>query len=98
MKNIVTVITLAGIISFFSCDKNNTSPAEKVTVIKAAGNIQDDVDAFKSMLGPLNTTPGAVGGHREINWDAVPDSLLNQPLPENFFNQTDDDASAALQK
>ena len=99
MKNLATIITLTLSSSFFfSCDKNSSSPSEEVTVIKATGDIQDDVTAFKNLLGPLNTTPGVTGGHREINWDAVPDSLLDKPLPDNFFNQTGSNVSAATQR
>ena len=83
---------------FFSCEKDNATNNDDVVVIKATGDIQADVDAFKNMLGPLNTTPGVTSGHREINWDAVPDSLLNKPLPDNFFNQTGENVSAALQR
>ena len=99
MKNITTIITLALSTNlFFACDKNSSTRSEDVTVIQATGDIQDDVIAFKNSLGPLNTTPNATGGHREINWDAVPDSLLDKPLPEDFFNPTSSNVSAALQR
>ena len=99
MKNIVKLITIsAGIILFFSCNKNNALSQDDVIVIRSSGNIQADVDAFKSMLGSLNTTPDVTNGHREINWDGVPDSMLNKPLPEDFFNQTSSNAAAANQK
>ena len=99
MKNIATIITLTLSTSlFFACDKNGSAPSDDVTVIQATGDIQDDVASFKNSLGPLNTTPNATGGHREINWDAVPDSLLDKPLPEDFFNPTSSNVSAALQR
>lgn len=99
MKNIITtVIIVLSAVLFFSCEKDNASPGNKVEVIKANGNIQDDVDAFKNMLGPLNTTPDAIGGYREINWDGVPDSLLDKPLPNDFFNPTGNHAVAARQR
>ncbi len=88
----------AGSILFFSCNKDNSSPGDGIMIMKATGDINDEVSAFKNMLGPLNTTPGVTGGHREINWDGVPDSLLDKPLPEDFFNQTSANASAATQK
>jgi hypothetical protein len=99
MKNIVAVAIMLNTVLFFSCDKDEgEGNNDNVMVIKATVDIQPDVDAFKNMLGPLNTTPDVTGGHREINWDAVPDSLLNKPLPDNFFNQTGENASTALQK
>lgn len=81
-----------------SCKKENTPANESPVVIEAAGDIQDDVDAFRNMLGTLNTTPDATGGRREISWDGVPDSLNETPLPANFFNQTGAGASASFQK
>ena len=99
MKSIPTIVILfAGTCLFFSCKKESLSVKEEVLLIKANGNIQDDVEAFKNMLGPLNTTPNATSGHREINWEGVPDSLLDKPLPGDFFNQTGDNALASLQK
>lgn len=98
MRNRLTVIAIAAAF-FFSCNKANNPPEEQpATIIKAAGNIQEKVNAFKSMLGPLNTTTGVKGGHREINWDGVPDSLLDKPLPEDFFNPTGDGAAAGMQR
>ena len=98
MKNITTLALILSSVSLFSCKKNNSTPVEQVTVIKATGNIQDDVNAFENLLGPLNTTPGATGGHREINWDGLPDSLENKALPDNLFNPTGESASAVMQR
>jgi hypothetical protein len=96
MKNLFAVAVITAVL-FFSCEKNASTP-QQVDIIEVNGNIQTQVDAFKNSLGVLNTTPGAIGGHREINWDSVPDSLLNKPLPENFFNQTTPDALASNQR
>ncbi len=99
MKNTVTItLLLSGSIFFLSCDKNNTSPEERATIIQATGDINDEVTAFKGLLGPLDTTPGVTGGHREINWDGVPADMLNKPLPEDFFNPTASNAVAANQR
>lgn len=98
MKNRILILFFAATGFFFACNKNNSSPSTNAVVIKAAGNIHDDVDAFKAMLGTLNATPNVSGGHREINWDGVPDSMLNKPLPEDFFNQTASNAVAASQR
>jgi hypothetical protein len=75
------------IISIFSpaCKKEKTG--NDITVIEAVGDIKSKVDEFRQLLGAqLNTTPGAVGGRREVNWDGVPAELLNKPLASDFFN------------
>ncbi len=60
------------------------------TVISAAGNIQPKVDEYRRLLGEPNNagTPGTQSsGRREMNWDAVPDSLAAPFfLPSSFFN------------
>lgn len=59
-------------------------------VIKAAGDIGSALDQFRTLLGTLNTAPGAVGGRREVNWDAVPGNLTNvNSFPGNFFGSFD---------
>lgn len=79
------------------CDKENDK--EEITVIKGSGNINDEVNAFRTVLGePLNNIPGATGGRREVNWDAVPDSLVGHSLPQKFFNPTDPGSPPALQR
>src|SRR6266487_594978 len=100
MKNVALLVVVGLIIScsFLSCEKETVSANEDVTVIKASGDIKDDVEKFRSLLGPLNTTPGATTGRREINWDAVPDSLLDVAMPLDFFNQTGENAVASLQR
>lgn len=99
MKNIVILFLVCSFFAFSSCEKDNATPAaEDVTVIRATGNIQDEVEAFRALLGPLNTTPNVTGGHREINWDGLPDSLENKVLPDDLFNQTAENASAAMQR
>ncbi len=61
---------------------------EDAIVIKAHGDINDALTQFRDLLGggQPNTAPGAVGGRREINWDAVPDNLTNNnSFPGDFF-------------
>ena len=56
-------------------------------IIRGTGDISGPLDEFRLLIGtPVNTTPGLQGGRREINWDAVPDSLSATSLPADFFN------------
>ena len=89
-------ITAAVITSFVGCSKDpsynhqgsqqstpsvskETESAESI-VFKAKGNIDSTVNAFRNLLGRLNSAPGAIGGRREINWDGVPANLTNNDL------------------
>ena len=72
---------------------------DDVIVFLAAGDISVKLESFRQQLGnTLNSTPGAIGGRREINWDGVPASMLGKPLPLNFFNNTDPGAPASSQR
>ena len=96
------ILVSVALVSFASCSKHppySQEPSEtrstlradenhnpEAVVIRAAGDINSALGEFRDLLGPLNTTPGAVDGHREINWDAVPAALTNNNLfPGNFF-------------
>jgi hypothetical protein len=98
MKIVRTGLLLAGVVCFFlSCKKDNVE--EPAVVITATGNIQDDIDRFRELLGgPVNTTTGLTTGRREINWEGVPDSLTGKSLPLNFFNPTEAGAPVARQR
>jgi hypothetical protein len=83
-----------------SCSKEKAvPPTEAVTVTKATGNIQGAVDAFRHLLGDqLEYNAGSNWWRREINWDAVPDAMLNKDLPNDFFNPTGPGAPQARQR
>ena len=92
----LAVVLAAGFL-LAACKKDKDD--EKVIVITGTGNIQGSLDKFRSVLGgSLNTTPGAVGGYREVNWDAVPDELIGKPMPTNFFNTPGDNVPASQQR
>ncbi len=104
MKNITparvgtVILSLSFIFLACSKDKDNNNNNDAV-VISATGDINPKLNEFRQLLGAqLNTTPGAVGGRREINWDGIPDELLNKKLPEDFFNPTTPGAPAANQR
>ncbi|MEO5995977.1 MAG: hypothetical protein ABIN89_04605 [Chitinophagaceae bacterium] len=100
MKKNKIVILAFGLLVFSSCKKDSTSAPAAIqpTVTKATGDIKSKVDAFRAMLGPINTTPNATGGHRELNWDALPASLENKVLPNDIFNPIGTNASPAMQR
>jgi hypothetical protein len=64
-----------------------------VQVVRAAGptagDIRAAVDRYRALLGPDNGggPAGSAKGHREINWDSVPDQFAEpNALPGDFFN------------
>lgn len=80
-----------------SCDKDENK--NEPVVVSASGSIEDDLNAFRQLLGePLNTTPGNNTGRREVNWDGIPAELVNQDLPLDFFNPTAAGAPAGRQR
>ena len=89
-------VTGAMVLMSSGCEKDTT---ESVVIITGTGDITAKLNEFRQVLGAkLNTQPGAVGGHREIDWDGVPDSLLGKPLPNDFFNPVGGDASQAARQ
>jgi hypothetical protein len=96
---IIFRITGIMLISFlFSCKKDSDSK-DDVIIITASGDISAKMDQFRQLLGSqLNTTPDAVGGRREIDWDGVPDDLLGKTLPGDFFNPVGPNAPLGRQR
>ena len=81
----------------FSCNKKTGDTA--ATAISSNGDITASVDQFRALLGgPVNSSPGATGGRREINWESIPDSLIGKPLPPDFFNPLGAGAPASRQR
>src|SRR5688572_13228491 len=100
-KKIKILITALSFIFLASCskDKENNDDNGNVVVISGTGDINQKLNEFRQLLGDqLNTTPGVVGGRREINWDGVPEEFLNKKLPNDFFNPTGPTASISNQR
>jgi hypothetical protein len=99
MKNIgSSVLFVCSVLFLLSCEKDKEENND-VVVVTSTGNIENDVNKFRQLLGdPLNTTTGITTGRREINWDGVPDSLLGKKLPDDFFNPTEAGAPVARQR
>lgn len=99
-KMIPVIMGMLSIQVLTGCDKDNDdSNNDEAIVITATGDINAKLDEFRQLLGgQLNTTPGATGGRREINWDGIPDEMLNKKLPLDFFNPTGPQAIAANQR
>lgn len=92
-------LTAVLLVSFVWCACEKNKDDEKVIIVSGTGDIQSKLDNFRSLLGgPLNTTPGAVGGYREINWDAVPDELVGKIMPNDFFNTVGEGVPASRQR
>jgi hypothetical protein len=86
---LLAIATLGSTLMF-----NLTAAYADPQVFAASGatpaDIQTTVDAFRSFLGNPNNIAGppSATGHREINWDAVPDAFsAPNLLPANFFNK-----------
>lgn len=74
-----------------STESFNPESKPDAVVIKANGDINPALNEFRELIGAqINTKPGAVGGHREVNWDAVPPAFTNNNLfPRDFFGASD---------
>lgn len=100
MKNLIkqtVCIALLGL-SLSACDKDEEYQApvgeQDVEITLTAGDssaVIGKINQFRGHTGnPVNTTPMASAGRREINWDGVPAEFVSPLLfPANFFNSTD---------
>jgi hypothetical protein len=97
---VASALLAASAIMISSCSKEKYSSPEPIPptvnaqVTSATGDeiaITTKLDAFRLLLGdPLNTVPGATGGRREVNWDAVPATFTNaNNFPFDFFGASD---------
>jgi hypothetical protein len=81
------VLLIAGSLNFISCAKKD-DPV-KAETFRYFGDIKTDVDAFRELLGAnnINYIGSKPAGRREINWDALPDSLAApNGYQGDFFN------------
>ena len=93
------LLLLGSAVCFFSsCKKETADNNNNPVIFRGSGDITATVTAFRDQLGTLNTTPGALTGRREINWDGVPDSLSGRQLPADFFNPTAAGSPAGRQR
>lgn len=97
MKNTISFLWLLGLLLLFACKKEKAGPNSFI-LYQASGDITPKLNEFRAKLGTLNTAPGAKTGRREINWDGIPDQLLDKVLPGNFFNPVGDGAALSLQR
>jgi hypothetical protein len=61
----------------------------RARVVTGTGNLKAAVRRYRKLLGPDNGggPGGDPKGHREINWDSVPDEFASpNALPGDFFN------------
>src|SRR4030095_1213616 len=91
-----TLIASMLIIVLVSCKKESNE--KQPQIFKATGDINGAIADFRKLLGNLNTTPGVTSGRREINWDGVPDNMVGQALPNDFFNPTTSGAPGAQRR
>jgi hypothetical protein len=61
-------LVLLFFIIFFSCRRQDKEPQPiRHIVFVASGEIQEKINEFRTLLRPVNSTPGASQGRREIN-------------------------------
>src|SRR5918999_2104878 len=70
-------------------EKPTTEKRAGARVIRGSGDIASVVERYRRLLGPDNggAPDGDPDGHRELNWDKVPDQLAApNDFPSGFFN------------
>ena len=94
------LLLLPAAIAISSCKKETQKTSnDSVVVIKATGDIHADLDNFRHLPGDqAQYHNGCCWGRREINWDAVPDSMVGKSLPGDFFNPVAPGAPVQRQK
>ena len=82
-------------IALSSAADNDSAQAQerilRARVVTGTGDLKAAVRRFRQLLGPNNggAPGGDAKGHREIDWDSVPDELASpNALPGDFFNAT----------
>ena len=90
-RRLALSLGLAFALALGACSDDGGTP--EATVVSGAGNIDDEVQEYRDLLGPDNggAPEQHASGRREINWDAVPDELARpNGYPSDFFNATED--------
>ena len=102
-SGIALLATIVVVLASCSKDHNPPNPpgggghpdpeVDKV-VVNGAGDlasVTENFNEFRKLVGdPLNVAPGARGGRREVNWDAVPANFTNNNnFPFDFFGSSD---------
>jgi len=99
---ILPLFLLAASVALTSCKKENEKENENtpdITVVKGQGDINSKINEFRDILGvTINITPGVTGGHREVNWDALPPEVLGKALPLDFFNTVGNNVPPSRQR
>ena len=96
----LSLFLIALSIAIASCKKENEKEkTPDITVVMGQGDINSKINEFREILGvAINLSPGATGGHREVNWDALPQEVLGKALPLDFFNTVGSNVPASRQR
>jgi hypothetical protein len=87
-SKLAAILLLVSVV-VISCTPEEVNPIQP-TAYSYFGDIKSDVDAFRDLLGAnnINYIGAKPAGRREINWDALPDSVAAPNGYEgDFFNK-----------